>query len=126
MRETTLNPSIADQAPTDPVLTTYDEEHALVYIGLLDAEADGADWMEASVTVLGIDPIREPARAQQAWQSHLVRARWMTGKGNRNFFAQTREMELLAADGRHAFEHGEKIMQASRRLFSDGVPETRT
>jgi hypothetical protein len=83
MREPILNPPIADQAPNDPVLTTYDEEHTQVYIRLLDAEADGADWMEASLTVLRIDPIREPARAQQAWQSHLVRAKWMTEKGYR-------------------------------------------
>jgi len=33
----------------------------------------------------------------------------------------TKEMELLAADGRHMFEHGGKIMQAGRRLFSGGV-----
>jgi hypothetical protein len=32
----------------------------------------------------------------------------------------TKEMELLAAAGRHMFEHGGKIMQASRRLFSNG------
>jgi hypothetical protein len=81
MREPILIPSIADHAPNDPVLTAYDEEHLLVYLRLLDAEADGADWMEASVTVLRIDPIREPARAQQAWQSHLARAKWMTEKG---------------------------------------------
>jgi cell division septum initiation protein DivIVA len=30
----------------------------------------------------------------------------------------TKEMELLAADGRQMFAHGEKIMQASQRLFS--------
>ena len=32
----------------------------------------------------------------------------------------TKEMELLAAAGRHMFEHSGKIMQASRRLFSNG------
>jgi hypothetical protein len=36
----------------------------------------------------------------------------------------TKEMELLAADGRQMFEHGEKIMQASRRLFSNGMHST--
>jgi Phasin protein len=30
----------------------------------------------------------------------------------------TKEMELLAADGHQMFAHGEKLMQASRRLFS--------
>ena len=33
----------------------------------------------------------------------------------------SREMELLAADGRHMFEHGGKIIHASRRLFSNGM-----
>ena len=83
MREPILNPPIADRAPNDPVLTTYDEEHTQVYIRLLDAEADGADWMEAALTVLRLDPIREPVRAQQAWQSPLARAKWMTEKGYR-------------------------------------------
>jgi hypothetical protein len=36
----------------------------------------------------------------------------------------TKEMELLAADGRQMLEHGEKIMQASRRLFSNGMGGT--
>ena len=38
----------------------------------------------------------------------------------------TKEMELLAADRRQMFAHGEKIMQASRRLFSNGMPSART
>jgi Phasin protein len=33
----------------------------------------------------------------------------------------SREMELLAADGRQLIVNGEKIMQASRRLFSNGA-----
>jgi len=33
----------------------------------------------------------------------------------------TKEMELLAADGRQMFEHGGKMMQASRRLFSGSM-----
>jgi hypothetical protein len=81
MGKPVLNPTVADVAPNDPALTAYDEEHLLVYLRLLDAEADGADWMEASVTVLRIDPIRESVRAQRAWQSHLMRAKWMTEKG---------------------------------------------
>ena len=81
MRQPVLNPTVADFAPNDPTLTAYDEEHLLVYLRLLDAEADGADWMEASLTVLRIDPIREPARAQHAWLSHLVRAKWITERG---------------------------------------------
>ena len=72
---------IADEPPSPAALTTYDKEHLLVYTRLLDAEADGADWMEASLSVLRIDPIREPARARRAWETHLSRAKWMTTNG---------------------------------------------
>jgi hypothetical protein len=33
----------------------------------------------------------------------------------------SRELELLAADGRQMMANGEKLMQASRRLFSNGI-----
>jgi hypothetical protein len=52
-----------------------------VYIRLHDAEADGADWMEASLLVLEIDPNLEPKRAGNAWQGHLSRAKWMIENG---------------------------------------------
>jgi hypothetical protein len=38
----------------------------------------------------------------------------------------SKEMELLAADGHQMFAHGEKLMQASRKLFSNGMPSTGT
>jgi hypothetical protein len=63
------NTPIADEAPNSAVLTSYDKDHLTVYIRLLDAEADGADWMEAALTVLRIDPIRQPARARRAWRA---------------------------------------------------------
>jgi hypothetical protein len=31
-------------APSDSVLTVYDEEHLITYLRLLDADAKGADW----------------------------------------------------------------------------------
>jgi hypothetical protein len=37
-----------------------------------------ADWREVSRIVLHIDPGREPDRARRAFDSHLVRAGWMT------------------------------------------------
>jgi hypothetical protein len=49
------------------------------YIRPLDAQADGADWMEAALLALEIDPILE--RAHNAWQSHLSRAKWMIENG---------------------------------------------
>jgi Phasin protein len=36
----------------------------------------------------------------------------------------SREMELLADDGRHIMANGEKLMQASQRLFSKGTQTT--
>jgi hypothetical protein len=51
------------------------------YIRPLDAEAGGADWMEAALLVLEIDPILEPKRVHNAWQSHLSRAKWMIENG---------------------------------------------
>ncbi len=81
MPRSILHPVIADQAPNDSTLTLYDEEHMIVYSRLLDAEADGADWMEAALLVLDIDPILEPKRARNAWHSHLSRAKWMIENG---------------------------------------------
>jgi hypothetical protein len=81
MPRSICNPPIADEAPKSVALTTYDREHVSVYVRLLDAEADGADWMEASVTILHIDPIREPMRAYRAWETHLSRAKWMAENG---------------------------------------------
>jgi hypothetical protein len=81
MSRSIRTPPIANEAPKSTALTTYDREHVSVYVRLLDAEADGADWMEASLTVLRIDPIREPARARRAWETHLSRAKWMAESG---------------------------------------------
>jgi hypothetical protein len=37
-----LDPDVADAAPSDSVLTLYDEEHVITYLRLLDADAQGA------------------------------------------------------------------------------------
>jgi hypothetical protein len=76
-----LGEAVADRAPAAPVVTGYDEEHLAVYSDLLEAEADGADWDEAALLVLHIDPVHEPERARSAWESHLARAKWMSDKG---------------------------------------------
>ena len=83
MQKPPLNPDVADTAPADTVLTRYDEEHIMTYLRLLDADADGADWREVAEMVLHIDSEREPARARQAFDSHLARAKWMTEHGYR-------------------------------------------
>jgi hypothetical protein len=84
MKKPPLDPDVADVAPTDSVLTVYDEEHLVTYWRLLDAEADGADWREVARIVLHIDPDREPSRARNAFDSHLARARWMADHGYRD------------------------------------------
>jgi hypothetical protein len=81
MPETTLVPAVADEAPSSSTLTSYDKEHLLTYLRLLDAQAEGAEWDEAALLVLNIDPVREPARARRVWESHLARAKWLTAQG---------------------------------------------
>jgi hypothetical protein len=79
-----LDPPIADEVPWSDQVTSYDEAHFVVYLRLLDASVAGAGDEEMSRLVLGIDPTREPARAQKALRSHLERARWMMQAGYRD------------------------------------------
>lgn len=79
-----LEPPVANSAPTDAVLTGYDEQHLVTYLRLLDAEAEIADWREVARIVLHIDPAQEPGRARRAWETHLARARWITEQGYRH------------------------------------------
>jgi hypothetical protein len=65
-----LDPDVADTAPSDSVLTVYDEEHIITYLRLLDANAQGADWREVTRIVLHLDPDREPDWARKAFESH--------------------------------------------------------
>ncbi|WP_027522106.1 DNA -binding domain-containing protein [Bradyrhizobium sp. Ec3.3] len=84
MRNIPSDPDVADAAPADPVaLTPYDREHAITYLRLLDANAEGADWREVAQLVLHMDPERETVRAQRAFDSHLARAKWMMENGFR-------------------------------------------
>ena len=84
MKRPRSNPDVADVAPTDPVLTVYDEEHIITYLRMLDADTEGADWAEVAKLVLHIDPQQEPDRARRAFETHLTRAKWMTEHGYRH------------------------------------------
>jgi hypothetical protein len=84
MQTPPFEPPIADTAPADDVLTTYDRQHLVTYLRLLDAEADRASWQEVVRIVLHIDPAREPVRARHAWETHLARAHWMIEHGYRH------------------------------------------
>ena len=83
-----LHPEVADLAPDDPTLTPYDQQHAVTYVRLLDAEKDNADWQEVARIVLHIDPAAEPARARRAYDSHLARAKWVARHGYRELLAR--------------------------------------
>ena len=84
MQKPPLNPDVADIAPTDTILTVYDEEHIITYLRMLDADAEGANWREVAQLVLHIDPELEPDRARRAFDTHLTRAKWMTEHGYRH------------------------------------------
>jgi hypothetical protein len=71
-------------APSDSVLTDYDEEQLVTYLRLLDADRQGADWREVARVVLRLDPEHESGRARRAFESHLSRAKWMTEVGCRH------------------------------------------
>lgn len=77
------NQPVADEIPWSDSITPYDEAHLVVYLRLLDASADGASTNEMAQIVLGIDPAKEPQRAERAVDSHLRRARWMSRVGYR-------------------------------------------
>ncbi|MCC8976838.1 DUF2285 domain-containing protein [Bradyrhizobium brasilense] len=81
MSKPPLNPDVADTAPSDQTATSYDRQHAITYLRLLQAESEGADWREVVRIVLHIDPEVDPDRARNAYQSHLARAKWMTEGG---------------------------------------------
>jgi len=75
--------SFDDIAPVSDELTEYDRAHIKLYMRLLDAADDGAEWTEAVNVLFGIDPVQEPGRARRVHDSHLARARWMTKSGYR-------------------------------------------
>jgi hypothetical protein len=51
MQKPPFDADVADIAPSDAVLTAYDEEHVVSYLRLLDAHAEGADWREVERVV---------------------------------------------------------------------------
>jgi hypothetical protein len=63
------------------MVTDYDKAHLKLYLRLLDADAEGADWDEAARLLLDIDPVAERDRALRRHETHLARARWMTERG---------------------------------------------
>ena len=83
-----LDPDVDDEAPTGNDITLYDEQHHVTYWRLLDAKAEGADWMEVAQIVLHRDPVAEELRTYRCWQSHLERAQWLSREGYRKILEQ--------------------------------------
>jgi hypothetical protein len=84
------SPQFLDKPPESQALTTYDREHMTLYIRLLDAARDGADWREAVQILFGLDPTKDPERCRRIHDSHLARARWMTEHGYRELVRESR------------------------------------
>ena len=73
-----------DRPPHTDRLNAYDEQHLTIYLRLLMADEEGADWREVVQVIFGLNPGQEPARAKTVHESHLARARWMTETGYRH------------------------------------------
>lgn len=72
-----------DEPPASDAVTDYDRKNTKLYLRLLDAAADGADWREAATVLFGLDPDGDAEHARRVHDSHLARARWMTECGYR-------------------------------------------
>lgn len=77
------------EPPTSDRLTPYDRAHMTIYVRLLDAARDGADWREVCRLLFERDPDRDPTRCRRMFDAHLTRARWMTEHGYRQLAAET-------------------------------------
>ena len=71
----------ADEPPQSASLTDYDRRHLALYVRLLDAAEEGAEWTEVARVLFGLDPKRDGERARRVYDSHLARALWMTDHG---------------------------------------------
>ncbi len=83
-------PEIADTPAFSDELTDYDYRLLYIYARLLMAEEQGADWTEAAIIVLRIDPEAEPEKARSVHHAHLERAHWMVRTGGCELLRQAR------------------------------------
>jgi hypothetical protein len=74
---------VDDEAPTEITITPYDERHFIIYLRLLDADAQNIDWRQVARDILLREPSSETGRVKHCWASHLARARWMSEQGYR-------------------------------------------
>jgi Uncharacterized conserved protein (DUF2285) len=78
------NMTFVDEPPQTPRVTDYDRQHLALYVRLLDAAEEGAEWTEVVDVLFGLDPNRDRERARRVHDNHLARARWMTEHGHRD------------------------------------------
>lgn len=81
---TRSTPPFLDKPPQGQRLTPYDRSHMILYLRLLDADRDGADWREAVHVLFGLDPDQDPGRCRKVHAAHLARAKWMSQSGYRD------------------------------------------
>ena len=87
---TQLTPQFLDEPPPGQGLTPYEREHMTLYLRLLDAARDGADWREAVQILFGLDPDLDPQRSRHIHDAHLARARWMSERRYREIIQESR------------------------------------
>jgi len=80
-----------DDPPSDDNVTDYDRQHVSLYLRLLDAEAQRANWREVVNVVFGIDPTSHHARARHVYDCHLARARFLAASGHRDLLSRKDE-----------------------------------
>jgi hypothetical protein len=83
-------PHFLDEPPQAQTLTSYDREHMKLYLRLLDADRDGADWREAVQVLFGLDPDIDDQRCRHIHDAHLARAKWMTEHGYRELLVNNK------------------------------------
>jgi len=76
---------VADEAPVAQKITDYDRRHVVTYLRLLDALAHGVDKETIIRAILCRDPATD--RAHRAYDSHVLRAQWMTQWGYRRLLS---------------------------------------
>jgi Uncharacterized conserved protein (DUF2285) len=72
---------LAKEPPQSPSLTDYDRGHFKLYLRLLDAADERADWREVVRVLFDLDPDREPESARRIYETHLKRAQWISTHG---------------------------------------------
>ncbi|MCO5081106.1 MAG: DUF2285 domain-containing protein [Rhizobiaceae bacterium] len=84
-------PTFLNEPPKSNKLTPYDREHMKLYLRLLDAARDGANWREAVQILFGLDPDLDPQRCRHVHDTHLARAQWMSEHGYRELVRENQQ-----------------------------------